>query len=185
MGIKYHLQDFQALHILLERYLTAVTAPTVSRPETACLVLETMTVRLRTFCMHFAASSLEPIKTSRMIRPSILLLKKCYYQFNVGISWNYCLIKSNMVIQLSVTRHSEARFKMNCQNQVFPTTIECTKLGWVQMSSKNTIDKLKFIPDSVSFFVSPSFIPIWLLTIGGRELTRERATDKPQSCYKR
>lgn len=68
--MQHHVQDFQAFRILLARYVVALIPPAASRPEMACLALETMTVRLRTFCMHLAASSLEPIMTSCKSRPA-------------------------------------------------------------------------------------------------------------------
>lgn len=67
----HHLQDFQALHILSPRYLMALTPPTARRPEIACLVLENITFRLRIFCIHFVASSLEPITGSSTARPAL------------------------------------------------------------------------------------------------------------------
>ena len=57
-------QDFQALCILFARYLVALVAPTVKTPETACLTLETMTLRLKIFSTQFAASVLDFIKNS-------------------------------------------------------------------------------------------------------------------------
>lgn len=67
----YHVQDFQAFSILFARYLMALTPPTATRPDTACLALETITLRLKTPRIHSAASSLEPTTTSRSTRPEI------------------------------------------------------------------------------------------------------------------
>lgn len=61
--LHFHLQDLQALHILLPRYLAALTPPTANTPDTACLALETITFRLRTLCMQSATSFLDWINT--------------------------------------------------------------------------------------------------------------------------
>ena len=74
--LKYHVYDFQAFLIFLARYLIPLTAPTASRPETACLALETITFRFRIFCMHFAASSLELIASSCTFPPNIICDRK-------------------------------------------------------------------------------------------------------------
>jgi len=61
---KNHLHDFQALLILLATYMVAFTPPTASRPDMACLALETITLRLKILCKQFAAPSLELILVS-------------------------------------------------------------------------------------------------------------------------
>lgn len=72
----------QAFWILLARYLIAFTPPTANRPDTACLALEIITLRFKTFCMHFAASSLEGITSSVTGRPA---MRHTY--FNVHSIW--------------------------------------------------------------------------------------------------
>lgn len=89
---KYHVHDLQAFCILFVRYLAALMLPTVSRPDTACLALETMTVRLKTFCMHFAASSLEPTTTSCNAAPEIRILSwNNDPVFGLPYCRNYCM----------------------------------------------------------------------------------------------
>lgn len=60
----FHDREFQALRIFWERYIVALIAPAAKKPDTACLALETITLRFITFSIHLAAASLEPIQTS-------------------------------------------------------------------------------------------------------------------------
>ena len=60
----FHDREFQALRIFWERYIVALIAPAAKKPETACLALDTITLRFITFSIQFAASSLEAIQTS-------------------------------------------------------------------------------------------------------------------------
>lgn len=84
-----YVQDFQAFCIFLVRYLTALTPPAASRPDTACLVLETITFRLRIFCMHLLASSLEQTTTSSTTRP-----EKCWNLYIINESSGLDLLAS-------------------------------------------------------------------------------------------
>jgi len=89
--IKNHLHDFQALLTFLVRYLLAFIAPTARRPDTACLALETITLRLRILCKELAASSLKLLWVSFMALPEIII-PFFHNLTHITIKWLSCKI---------------------------------------------------------------------------------------------
>ena len=146
------------------RYLVALTPPATRRPDTACLALDDMTVRLTTCSMHLVASSLEPAITSRTILPA---------DFHVN----------NSIYILDEFRYNEHQCAPQELYIIHVLVIACNYIGWNwNIPSANIMHQLRFVPELVSTS-SPNFFPILRLTSGGSKLTREQVADRPQSCF--